>query len=139
MSLENRRKKEEQRSSRGGRNDRGFRGRGRGGRGRGGRQDEYESHESTTQGGHDASPDEKLAMVLDYLSEFIKTKLDQKQLEGEYKYPRNQLYQMYFVMSRLDAAKFCKLDFIVNFGVSMENKAKISNMIEVGATKAKFN
>ena len=44
MSLENRRKKEEQRSSRGGRNERGFRGGrgrgGRGGRGRGGFHDE---------------------------------------------------------------------------------------------------
>jgi len=77
-------------------------------------------------------------MVLDYLSEFIKNKLDKKELQGDYTFPRNQLYQMYFVMSRLDAVKFCKLDFIVNFGVQMDTRSSIMNMIEIGATKAKF-
>lgn len=37
---------------------------------------------------------------------------------------------MYFVMARLDAAKFCKLDFIVNFGVPPEVKSSMTNLLE---------
>ena len=36
---------------------------------------------------------------------------------------------MYFVMSRLDAVKFAKLDFIVNFGVSPDIKSKFTEII----------
>jgi hypothetical protein len=57
-------------------------------------------------------------------------KLDHKLWKGDYTYPRNQLYQMYFVMSRLDAPKFCKLDFIVNFGVPPEVKTKVQELTE---------
>jgi hypothetical protein len=70
------------------------------------------------------------------LSDFIKQKLDSKQLKGEYTYPRNQLYQMYFVMSRLDAAKFCKLDFIVNFGVPPDVKTQVAEIIQNGGGKS---
>ena len=37
---------------------------------------------------------------------------------------------MYFIMSRLDVSKYVKLDFIVNFGVSMEIKAKMTELIQ---------
>ena len=37
---------------------------------------------------------------------------------------------MYFVMARLDAAKFCKLDFITNFGVSPAVKSKMTELLE---------
>ena len=37
---------------------------------------------------------------------------------------------MYFVMARLDAAKFCKLDFIVNFGVPPDVKSTISALLD---------
>jgi hypothetical protein len=76
-----------------------------------------------------SSPEEKLSAILGHLSDFIKHKLDKKQLKGEYIYPRNQLYQMYFVMSRLDVLKFCKLDFIVNFGVPPTVKTKMQDLI----------
>jgi len=37
---------------------------------------------------------------------------------------------MYFVMARLDAPKFCRLDFIVNFGILPETKSQMTNLIE---------
>lgn len=39
---------------------------------------------------------------------------------------------MYFVMSRLDAAKYVRLDFIVNFGVPMDIKAKMTELVSSG-------
>lgn len=71
-----------------------------------------------------------MAAVLGIISEFIKKKLDKRELEGEFKYPRNQLYQMYFVLSRLDADRFCKLDFIVNFGVAPSTKTEMQHIVE---------
>lgn len=64
------------------------------------------------------------------ISEFIKKKLDKRELEGEFTYPRNQLYQMYFVLSRLDAERFVKLDFIVNFGVAPSAKTEMQHILE---------
>jgi hypothetical protein len=37
-------------------------------------------------------PEEKLSAILGHLSDFIKMKLDAKLLNGDYTYPRNQLY-----------------------------------------------
>jgi len=37
---------------------------------------------------------------------------------------------MYFILSRLDAPKFCKLDFIVNFGVAPSTKTELTHIIE---------
>ena len=42
---------------------------------------------------------------------------------------------MYFVMSRLDATKYVKLDFIVNFGVSTDIKSKMSDLVQNGGRK----
>ena len=42
---------------------------------------------------------------------------------------------MYFVMARLDASKFCKLDFIVNFGVPPSVKSRMQDIIQSGGTK----
>jgi len=39
-------------------------------------------------------------------------------------------------MSRLDAAKFCKLDFIVNFGVPPEVKSRLVDIIQNGGGKS---
>lgn len=39
---------------------------------------------------------------------------------------------MYFVMSRLDARRFCQLDFIANFGVAPTVKTDMSNLIQSG-------
>ena len=45
---------------------------------------------------------------------------------------------MYFVMSRLDASNYVKLDFIVNFGVSPDIKAKMTEFLQVGGSKEKI-
>ena len=68
--------------------------------------------------------------MLSMVSEFIKKKLDKHELEGEFTYPRNQLSQMYFVLSRLDAERFVKLDFIVNFGVAPSTKTEMQQILE---------
>lgn len=75
------------------------------------------------------APEEKVAAILGFLSDYIKDKLDNLELQGEFIYARNQLYQMYFVMARLDAVKFCTLDFVVNFGVPPAIKVKFQELI----------
>lgn len=57
--------------------------------------------------------------MLQHISEFIKSKLDSKDLEDEFLYPKNQLYQMHSVVSHLDSTRLSKLDLIANFGVPM--------------------
>jgi hypothetical protein len=81
-------------------------------------------------------PEEKLGLMLQVLSNFIKDKLEKKKLSDDYTFPQNQLYQMYFVMARLDAIKFCKLDFIVNFGVAPEVKSKMTQLMETATNTA---
>ena len=68
--------------------------------------------------------------MLGYLSDYIHAKLAKKELQGEYNHPANQLYQMYFVLGRLDAEKFCKLDFIINFGVPPSVKSNMTTLLE---------
>ena len=58
--------------------------------------------------------------------------MDEKKLKDDYFYPRNQLYQMYFVVSRLEADQYCKLNFIVNFGVPQAVRQKVVDMLESG-------
>lgn len=82
-----------------------------------------------------SSPEEKLSTILSHFTSFISKQLDDDKLQDDYTYPRNQLYQMYFVMSRLDAVKYCKLDFIVNFGVSPAIKTAMIEMIQSGGNR----
>lgn len=76
--------------------------------------------------------------MLSYISGYIIEQLKSKQMKGEYQYPRNQLYQMFFVMTRLDAPKFCKLDFAVNFGIPPDIKSKMIDLIENSTSKPQF-
>jgi hypothetical protein len=47
---------------------------------------------------------------------------------------------MYFIMARLDAHKFCKLDFVVNFGIPQDVKVQMVQLIEEASSKqAVFN
>ena len=41
-------------------------------------------------------------------------------------------------MSKLDAQKFCKVDFITNFGVSPKVKTTMTTLIEEATTKSQF-
>ena len=74
------------------------------------------------------NPEEKLSLMLYHISEFIKSKLDSKDLEGEFLYPKNQLYQMHSIVSHLDSTRLSKLDLIANFGVSMQAKTDLVNV-----------
>lgn len=62
------------------------------------------------------------------LTEYKNCKLDDK----DYKFPKAQLYQMYYAINRLDAEKFAKLDFTMNFGVMPEVRSTFVEMIENG-------
>lgn len=42
-------------------------------------------------------------------------------------------------MARLDTFKFCKLDFIVNFGVPPEVKSKMTELLRIAADQATTN
>ena len=42
---------------------------------------------------------------------------------------------MYFIMSRLDGPKYCKLDYIVNFGVSPSIKTQMTEIIQSGGDR----
>ena len=67
--------------------------------------------------------------MLNHISDFIKKKLDKKELKEQYNYPRNQLYQMYYVMAKLNAHGFCKLDFAVNFGIPIDVKSRYCELV----------
>lgn len=73
-------------------------------------------------------------MILSIISDFIKKKLVSKEIKDNHKFPQNQLFQMYFIMSRLDAAKFCQLDFIANFGVMPAVKTKMTELLQTAGS-----
>jgi hypothetical protein len=58
--------------------------------------------------------------MLYFLSEFIKKKLEKEKIDKEFLCPKAFLYQMYFVIAKLDENRLANLDFMVNFGVSQE-------------------
>jgi hypothetical protein len=41
---------------------------------------------------------------------------------------------MYFVISRLDEHRLAKMDFMINFGVTMESIKIMQNLLENGGT-----
>ena len=69
-----------------------------------------------------------------YIQELIqkdKTLLSDKQ---KFTSPKAFLYQMYFVISRLDEHRLAKMDFMINFGVTMESIKIMQNLLENGGT-----
>jgi len=60
-----------------------------------------------------------MSTLLNLVSDVIKEKLDAKKLDGDYTYPKSQLYQMHSIVSHLDTGRLSKLDLIANFGVAM--------------------
>lgn len=84
-------------------------------------------------------------MILEYISKYIEERLksDKKLSQMEFTSPKAFLYQMYFIISRLSETKLAKLDYLVNFGVSldvihmilenMENGGDYDDLIEVFA------
>ena len=49
--------------------------------------------------------------------------------DKEYKFPKAQLYQMYFAINRLDTEKFANLDFTLNFGIASEVRKSFVDQI----------
>jgi hypothetical protein len=60
--------------------------------------------------------------MLEYLSKYIEERLnnDKKLQSMEFKAPKAFLFQMYFIISRLNVDKLAKLDYLVNFTVSLD-------------------
>ena len=119
-----------------GRGERG-RGRGRGGRGgKSGPEEESKHGDHGQAGSHD--PEQRISFVLAQLSDYIKGKMKRKELDGSYTYPRNQLYQMYFCLNRLDAGQFIKLNYVTNFGISPEIKTSFMGILDSKAGRTGF-
>lgn len=69
--------------------------------------------------------EQKLGMMFEFLHKYIFSKFKAGEFENKaFTYPKAQLYQMYFAISKLDADKFANLDFTLNFGISSEVRAK---------------
>lgn len=91
------------------------------------------SHDATTmRGSH--TPITKLALILQFLSKYIHEKLekDKNILQDKFTSPKAFLYQMYFVIARLDEHRLAKMEFLVNFGVTMENIKIMQDVMEHG-------
>ena len=81
-----------------------------------------------------SKPELKLSLMYSFLTKFIQHKLENNkgELQEAYKVNQSQLYQMHFVINKLDAPKLAKLDFIINFGVTIEEKNQIIELLENG-------
>ena len=54
--------------------------------------------------------------------------------KSQYTSPKAFLYQMYFVINRLDENRLARLEFLVNFGVSLSDIKQIQEAMEYGGT-----
>lgn len=72
---------------------------------------------------------EKLSNILFSLSKYIQEFL--KSDKGEYTSPKAFLYQMYFVIAKLDAEKLARMNYLVNFGVSLDSIHVIADIMNM--------
>ena len=81
----------------------------------------YQESSSTSLKGQ-KNPLDKLSLILQFLSKYISEMLhkDPKLGSENFTVPKALLYQMYFVIAKLDENKLVRMDFLVNFGVSLE-------------------
>ncbi len=66
----------------------------------------------------------KLSLILQFLTTYIHECLQSdKTLLDPHKFtsPKSFLYQLYFIISRLDEPRLAKMNYLVNFGVTMDN------------------
>jgi hypothetical protein len=76
---------------------------------------------------------EKLSLMLYFIEKLVNIKIDKDKLKlGDFTANKSQLYQLYFVLNRLDIPKFLAMDFITNFGVSFGTKKILSDLFETG-------
>ena len=75
---------------------------------------------------------DRLSLMLSFLSKFIHESIekDKSLLKKEFSSPKSLLYQMYFVINKLDEARLYRMDFLVNFGVSLDHIRLIYEALE---------
>ncbi len=75
---------------------------------------------------------DRLSLMLSFLSKFIHESIekDKSLLKKEFSSPKALLYQMYFVINKLDEARLYRMDFLVNFGVSLDHIRLIYEALE---------
>jgi hypothetical protein len=80
----------------------------------------------------------KLATTLSFISKYIHECIKENKLllEGNTKFtsPKTFLYQMYFIINKLDEHRLAKLDFMVNFGIPFLEIKQIKEAMEFGGT-----
>jgi hypothetical protein len=78
----------------------------------------------------------KLSLLLSFLSKYIHECIerDKSLLKKEFTAPKALLFQMYFVINKLDESRFARMDFLVNFGVSLSDIRVIAQALEEGGT-----
>ena len=72
--------------------------------------------------------------MYEFISKFVENKLKEGPLTEEFTAPKAFLYQMYFVIAKLDANHLACLDFLINFGVTQESRNKIMHEMEHGGS-----
>ena len=77
---------------------------------------------------------DKLSLMLSFFSKYIHECIEKDKglLKKEFTSPKALLYQMYFVINKLDESRLYRMDFLVNFGVSLEDIRHISEALEDG-------
>jgi len=86
------------------------------------------------------NPKAKLSLLLSFLSKYIHECIegDKSLLKKEFTAPKALLFQMYFVINKLDEQRFARMDFLVNFGVSLSEIRVIAQALEEGGTYEEF-
>lgn len=75
---------------------------------------------------------QKLSVMLEFFSKFIQDKLQKDPPQESFTSPKAFLYQMYFVIAKLDVTKLSNFDFLVNFGVTMECRGVSLDLMQNG-------
>jgi hypothetical protein len=75
---------------------------------------------------------------MEIIKKYIKESIKELKPEEKITAPKARLYQMYFVVGKLENPKFLNLDFIINFGVLIETKNSMKELIEENAQYKNF-
>ena len=76
-------------------------------------------------------------MIYEFIHKYLLNSFKAGKYDGKtYTSNKAQQYQMYYAVSKLDADRFCRLEFTMNFGISPEVKVLFSTFIENGGTYA---
>ena len=74
-------------------------------------------------------------MIYEFIHKYLEASYKAGKFKGQsYTSPKAQQYQMYYAVSKLDADRFCKLDFVMNFGITPEIKILFTTFLETGGS-----